>query len=192
MLPRPRSTCLCLFVCILLLQFCLPIRSVNAIDQLSPGTTSKKTRKQAIAAIPYNQLKPETRAKVSAVVDKPSIYRRLPVTSIDVDPDMFLFLVRYPEVIVNIWQIMGVTRMTVDRDGPFSLKSNDGAGAVSDVDLIYGTNNKNIYYAEGTYEGPLLKRKTSRQRRYHSANELRTWTKRATQNYQFTGCVCKG
>ncbi len=130
-----------------------------ATDQLSTGTNSKQVKKQAIAAIPYNELSPQVREKVSAVVKKPSIYRRLPVTSIDVDPDMFLYLVRYPEVIVNIWEIMGVTRMTVDRTGPFTMKSNDGVGAISDVELIYGTNNKNIYYAEGTYEGPLLKRK---------------------------------
>jgi hypothetical protein len=130
-----------------------------ATDQLTAGTGSKKTRKRALASIPFNELKPETRAKLSTVVDKPSIYRRLPITSIDVDPDMFLFLVRYPEVVVNIWQIMGVTQMTVDRNGPFTLKSNDGAGAISNVELVYGTNNKNIYYAEGTYEGPLLKRK---------------------------------
>ena len=159
MMPRPRYSCLCLIVCLLGAIHCVGANPALAADQLTQGTNSKKTRKQAIAAIPYNQLTTETRAKVSAVVDKPSIYRRLPVTSIDVDPDMFLFLVRYPEVVVNIWQIMGVTRMTVQRDGPFSLKSNDGVGAVSDVDLIYGTNNKNIYYAEGTYEGPLLKRK---------------------------------
>ena len=49
--------------------------------------------------------------------------------------------------------------MNVERTGPFTLKSDDGVGAVSDVELVYGTNNQHIFYAEGKYAGPLLKRK---------------------------------
>lgn len=132
-----------------------------AVEKLSSGTTSKQAKKQAISSIPFESLTPETKAKISGILEKPSIYRRLPITSIDVDPDMYLFLVRYPEVLVNIWQIMGVTQMEIERTGPFELKSDDGAGAKSNIELIYGTHNKNIYYAEGTYSGPLLKRKLS-------------------------------
>ena len=128
-------------------------------DKHASGTNSRAARKEAQRAIPYNQLKNETRNKLKPIVDKPSIYRRLPITSIDVDPDMFLFLIRQPEVVVNIWQLMGVTQMTVERTGPYKFLTNDGAGAISNVELIYGTNNKHIYYAEGDYSGPLLKRK---------------------------------
>ena len=132
---------------------------VYGVEQIAGGTNSRQAKKQALNSIPYNQLTPETRKKIASVVDNPSIYRRLPITAIDVDPDMFLFLIRYPEVVVNIWQIMGVTQMNVERTGPFTLQSDDGVGAVSDVELIYGTNNQHIFYAEGKYSGPLLKRK---------------------------------
>ena len=128
-------------------------------EQRASGTNSRSVRKEAQRNIPYNQLTAETKKKLMPIVDKPSIYRRLPITSIDIDPDMFLFLIRQPEVVVNIWQLMGVTQMTVDRTGPFKFLTNDGAGAVSNVELIYGTNKKHIYYAEGDYSGPLLKRK---------------------------------
>ena len=131
----------------------------NASDQLTSGTNSRKIRQQAVAAIPFQQLTPQMRAKISPIVEKPSIYRRLPVTAIDIDPDYYLYLVRYPEVVVNIWQLLGITQMTLDRSGPFTMNSNDGAGAVSDVELIYGTKNLNIYHATGSYSGPLLKRK---------------------------------
>lgn len=161
MIKRPKRLLKLLFGSTLVLLICQMPSVAAAVDKLSPGTNSKQARKQAIKAIPFDALTPATKTKISSVVDKPSIYRRLPVTSIDVDPDMYLFLVRYPEVLVNIWQIMGVTGMTVDRTGPFELKSDDGAGANSTVELLYGTHNKNIYYAEGTYAGPLLKRKLS-------------------------------
>lgn len=142
----------------------ISLSSLSFADELiSKGTNSRQAKKQALNSIPYNKLKPETRNKIAAVVDNPSIYRRLPITSIDVDPDMFLFLVRYPEVVVNIWQIMGVTQMNVDRTGPFSMKSDDGVGAVSDVELVYGTNDRHIFYATGNYSGPLIKRKLNGQ-----------------------------
>lgn len=136
----------------LLLATCL------AGDPARGGTQSRQARQQAVNAIPFDQLTAESRQKLTTVIDNPSMYRRLPVTSTQVDPDLYLFLVRYPEVLVDIWQIMGVTQMSCQRTGPFELKTDDGAGAISDVELIYGTSTKNIYYAEGSYSGPLLRR----------------------------------
>ncbi len=129
-----------------------------AADPIASGTSSRQARQMAISSVPFNELNRETQQKIAPILEKPSIYRRLPVTSADVDPDLYLFLVRHPEVLVNIWKLMGVTQMTVDRTGPFNFTSDDGAGAVSEVELIYGTSHKNVYYAEGAYSGPLLKR----------------------------------
>ena len=151
-----RQICLLLAIVVALSSF---TNTAGAVDQLTSGTNSRKIRQQAVQAIPFQQLTPEMRAKITPIIEKPSIYRRLPVTAIDIDPDYYLYLVRYPEVVVNIWQLMGITQMTLDRTAPFMMKSNDGAGAVADVELIYGTNNLNIYHAKGTYSGPLLKRK---------------------------------
>ena len=159
MLNRPTKYLTAMLITLCIGCLVLSANQSFASEQISPGTNSRQAKKQAIQTLPYSQLNADTQSKISSVVNNPSIYRRLPVTAINVDPDMFLFLVRYPEVIVNIWQLMGVTQMTVDRTGPFTMKSNDGAGAISNVELVYGTHNKNIYYAEGTYSGPLLKRK---------------------------------
>lgn len=153
---RLRQVCLVLALSIALGGLAAP---AQAVDQLTSGTSSRKIRQQAVQAIPLSELTPEARSKITPIIEKPSIYRRLPVTSIDVDPDYFLYLVRYPEVIVNIWQLMGITEMTLDRTGPFAMKSNDGAGAISDVELVYGTSNLNIYHAKGSYSGPLFRRK---------------------------------
>ena len=155
-----RSNCLCwrlIAVCGAMLTF--SIGSYSQAEQLTSGTSSQKARQSVLSSIPYQQLNEEARLKINPVLSKPSIYRRLPVTSIEVDPDYFVFLVRYPEVVVNIWKIMGVTKMVTTRRGPFEIVTDDGAGTVSNVELIYGTNNMHIFYAEGTYEGPVLKRK---------------------------------
>jgi hypothetical protein len=122
------------------------------------GSTSKQARQSAIRALPMNQLNEKTRRKIASVVDSPSIYRRLPITTIDCDPDLYVFLVRYPEVVVNIWQIMGVTKMSARRTGTYEIQSDDGVGTKSTADLVYGTPKTHVYYCEGSYNGPLLLR----------------------------------
>ena len=42
---------------------------------------SEQARYAAEQAIPFDQLKPETKAKVLSVVDRPSLFRRLPLQS---------------------------------------------------------------------------------------------------------------
>ena len=128
-------------------------------EKHTSGTSSKSLRKQTVNSLPLGELTPETRDKINFVVQRPSVYRRLPVTSISADADHFQFLVRHPEVVVNIWQLMGVTQMQTERTGPYTINSNDGAGTISTIELIYGTENLHIFYGTGTYEGPILKRK---------------------------------
>lgn len=138
---------------------------------LRPGTahsagkdeadTSPLSRDEAIRALPLAELTAETRRKLLAVVERPSIYRRLPQKSIDCDPALYLFLIRNPEVVVNIWQIMGISNMTAERRGPYLWKGNDGAGTICDVELVYGTDDLHVLYSDGFYEGSVLARKLS-------------------------------
>jgi hypothetical protein len=132
-----------------------------AEEQMADGSSSKRLRSQTIQSLPYHLLNQQTQNKINEVLQKPSVYRRLPVTSINADPDYFRFLTRYPEVIVSIWQLMGITNMTTDRTGPFTISTNDGAGTISELELIYGDQNLHIFYGKGTYEGPILKRTLS-------------------------------
>jgi len=94
-----------------------------------------------------------------AVCESPSIYRRLPPKTVDCDPDLYRFLVRNPEVVVNIWQLMGFSNYTAQRTGPYLWKGDDGTGTQGDVELIYGTDELHVMYGDGFYEGSLLRRK---------------------------------
>ncbi|MFV1967554.1 MAG: hypothetical protein ACC628_19165 [Pirellulaceae bacterium] len=118
----------------------------------------RQPRQEAIESIPFNQLTEEARVKLSRVVSQAAIYRRLPVTVVETDPDLYVFLVRYPEVVVNIWDLMGVTKVQVQRTGDFAFEATDGAGTSTRVELVYGDRKTHVYYAEGAYDGPLLGR----------------------------------
>ena len=118
---------------------------------------NQRARNEAIRAIPFDQMNEQVQAKLSRVVANPGIYRRLPVQVVDCDPDLYVFLVRYPEVLVNIWQLMDITKLQVRRTGPFTFDASDGMGTDARVELVYGRPELNVYYAEGLYEGPLFR-----------------------------------
>jgi hypothetical protein len=123
--------------------------------------TSPQARDEAIRSLPLAELTAETRRKLMAVCERPTIYRRLPQQSIVCDAALFMFLIRNPEVVVNIWQLMEIASMTADRQGPYNWKGNDGAGTTCDVELVYGADHLHVLYSDGFYEGSLLKNKVT-------------------------------
>jgi hypothetical protein len=123
--------------------------------------TSTAARDEAIGTLPLQEMTAESRRKLMAVCERPTIYRRLPHQSFTCDPAMHRFLIRNPEVVVNIWQLMGVANMTADRRAPYVWKANDGSGTTCDVELIYGTDEMHVIYTDGFYEGSLLRHKVT-------------------------------
>jgi hypothetical protein len=53
--------------------------------------TSTRSREEALRILPLNQLTAESRRKILAVCESPSIYRRLPQKTVDCDPDLYRF-----------------------------------------------------------------------------------------------------
>ena len=137
-------------------------RSVPALAATANRpSTSRASREQAISQIPLRSLKEPLQTRIQKIVVKPTIYRRLPIEVIPCDPQLYLFLVRYPEVIVNMWQLMGVTKVVIKRTGAYAYDARDGAGTVSQVELVYGTRDQHLFLAEGYYDGPLLPRRVT-------------------------------
>jgi len=137
----------------------LLLSSVATGEELTTGSSSRKLRQEVVKQIPWAQLNVETKAKIADVVDKPNMYRSLPRMAIQIDPDYLHFLIRHPEVVVNIWELMGITDMKAKRIAPYRLQTDDGAGTTSEMELVYGSNDTHIYYGEGQYEGPVLRKK---------------------------------
>ena len=122
------------------------------------GTSNRQVREEALRSIPLDKLPAELRPRVAGVLNNTSLFRRVPVQVIDCDPDLYLFLARHPEVVVNIWQIMGISRVSLVRTGPNTYQGNDGAGTTGAITLCYSSYDTQIVYAEGAYEGPMFAR----------------------------------
>lgn len=131
-----------------------PASAVN----ISEADTSRRARERSVGTIPFQQLTPAAQNKIRPVVQRPTLFRRMPVEKITCHPDIFLCLVRYPELVVNMWELMGATKLKVKRIGQYVLDSNDGAGTETQVELVYGTSKLHLMYADGIYSGPLFRR----------------------------------
>jgi hypothetical protein len=130
--------------------------ALAATDNPQTGSNSRQARDDAARSIPFDKLSNDAAAKIRAVVQNPSLFRRVPVQVIDCDPNLYLFLVRHPEVVVNIWQVMGISKVTLQRTGAGTYKGDDAAGTTGTIQLCYSNHDTQVMYAEGAYDGPLF------------------------------------
>ena len=123
-----------------------------------PGSVASPyaQRQNVVADLPMDRLTQDAQQRILSIASSPTLYRRLPAQAIDCDRDMFLFLSRSPEVLVGIWDLMGITRVQTNRTGQYQFDAEDGSGTKCKVDLVYGDPATHIYVAEGIYDGKLV------------------------------------
>jgi hypothetical protein len=122
------------------------------------ATSSTEAREDATRRIPWSRLPEAQRRDVELVVKNATIYRRLPTRVVDCDPDLFSFLLRRPDVIVDVWKLMGISRVSLDRVSDQAFRGNDGAGTTGNVGYVvadWGADARNlaVIYADGAYDG---------------------------------------
>jgi hypothetical protein len=127
-------------------------------DSGTDATSSRAARDEAIQAIPWQRLEPDERRLAQSIVKNAAIYRRLPTRVIDCDPQMFTFLVQHPEVIADVWRVMGISRARLDRLPNGAYRGSDGAGTTGTLRYLaseWGTEGKNtaVVMANGSYDG---------------------------------------
>jgi len=137
-----------------------PVRSAGQVavppqTPPQPRTAGRPTSHDAIAAIPMGRLTPAAQQRILAITNRPTLYRHLGQQTIECDADLFMFVVRNPEVLVGIWDLMDITEVQTQRLDPFKLRAVDGSGTDCTVDLVYGDPAVHVYVADGFYDGKL-------------------------------------
>lgn len=120
------------------------------------GTSSREAQRDALAAIPYDRLDEDAQRKVQAVLSNVSIFRRMPTQVVRCDPNLYQFVLSHPEVIVNIWDVLGLSKVSLLRTGERTFRADDGAGTRSDIQVLYATPDVRLLYCVGSYEGTLF------------------------------------
>lgn len=125
------------------------------------GASSKEAKQEALSSIPWRELSQQDQRMTQYVVRKASLYRRTPTATFDCNPEMFNFLSQHPEVVVNVWNLMGVSKMSLMRTSADSFRASDEAGACGALRVMhshYGADGQNrlLVFANGQYEAPAM------------------------------------
>lgn len=132
------------------------LRADSGAD-LSQANTSDSAKENAIQSLPLDKLDAQSRAKIRNVTSNITLYRRLPIRVIDCDPDLYLFTVRHPDVIVNTWRALKISQLQLKEIGPGKYRMKEVSGTTADLEILYKSHDTHIIYAEGTYQGALFK-----------------------------------
>lgn len=130
----------------------------RAADPAIEGVSSRDVRLQAARSLPMNRFSQRTQKALGDVVNNPSFFRRMPTQQIECDPQMLQFLVRRPEVLVNIWELMGITKVSAQRRSSSAFVADDGAGTQCQCDLVFSNDRMHVYYGNGDYTGSMTPR----------------------------------
>ncbi len=125
---------------------------------IAEGASTREAKLAAVGAIPFDQMTPEAVQRLRSVMEDASYFRRMPTQTVACDPEMYTFLVRHPEVVVSLWDVMGITKVSLERIGEFQLTGDDGAGTKCKMDLVYGGDSLHVYQSHGVYEGNMWAR----------------------------------
>lgn len=120
------------------------------------GSSGTAYRKEAIAAMPLDQLSPEQREKVHSVLRKTSVYRRMPSAVVQCDAELHHFVLNHPEILANIWQLMEIENVVLQSTGPNTYRADDGDGTKGEVEFLYRGGDTYLIFARGSYDGPLF------------------------------------
>ncbi len=122
------------------------------------ATSSDAARREAIGAIPFEQLDREGRAKAAAVLQDVAVFRRLPTQVIDCDPKLFLFLVQQPDVAVNIWRVLELSQIEMRQTTSNRFELVEPTGTRLHAEFLYRSPEVHVIYGEGVCIGPILGR----------------------------------
>ncbi|QDV73170.1 hypothetical protein Spa11_13640 [Botrimarina mediterranea] len=141
----------------LVLSVCLLPAPLRAQD--GGGSESSDARQAALRAIPWQSLTAADRPEVQRIVTDATLYRQMPTRVIDCDDELFAYLVDHPELIVDSWNVMGVSRLRLEPIAPGRYRVADTAGAAGDIRVLHREGGgaaplRMLLLAEGSYQAP--------------------------------------
>ena len=153
------------------------------------ASTSDSARREAIRAVPLKNIHQRYRRSVQKVLTDSSLFRRMPTQMVDCDPEMFTFLMKNPEMLVEMWQQMGISRVNLKRTGANTFSLADGAGTTGELVLVEqkcdgDAQNRIVMYADGAYDGKPFKRPV----RAQCVLLLRSGSMRETNGRDYVAC----
>jgi hypothetical protein len=129
------------------------------------GSSSHAARRVALEALPLERIGEPHRQHVERCLRETTLYRHLPTKMFACDGELLAFSLHKPEAIVDIWRVLGISRLALDPAGPEQWRLSDGYGTVGGLRLVYrehhGQTGLMVFHGRGAYTGPLAPRTLS-------------------------------
>lgn len=129
------------------------------------GSSSAAARRAALEALPLERIATPYRQQVEQCLRETTLYRHLPTKTLACDRDLLTFSLHKPEAIVDIWRVLGISRLALDPAGPQQWRLSDGYGTVGGLRLVYREHHGHaglmVFHGRGAYTGPLAPRTLS-------------------------------
>ena len=126
------------------------------VSTVKAGSSTTTIRKQAIAELPMDRLSDDARTKAESLLKNLGMFRRLPTLSFEVDPDVYGYFVRNPDVAVATWRAMEISKFKLQVAGPNRYQADAGDGSVGQVELFYQSPEDTLIHCDGAFKSPLL------------------------------------
>ncbi|MBR5710607.1 MAG: hypothetical protein IKX40_07600 [Thermoguttaceae bacterium] len=132
--------------------------SFKAPQALTDAASDRGTRQYVSSELQALQgLSQDDALRLQSVLMNVTVFRRLPVYQVESDKSMVMFMVNHPDAVVNIWEKMGISQITVRERGDGLYEVSDIAGTSGWMKRLWVGENAILYYLEGSYTGSLLK-----------------------------------
>lgn len=123
------------------------------------GSSSRDARREALDELPLERIPAAARQSVERTIRGTTLYRRLPVQSFTCNAALLDFALSHPEAIVDVWRVLGISRLALDPAGPAQWRLADGYGTVGALRLVHheprGRGGLFVYHGRGGYSGSL-------------------------------------
>lgn len=123
------------------------------------GSSGREVRRRAVEAIPLDRMGRAERQVAEQALQQTTLYRHLPAASITCDAGLLDFILTKPEALVDVWRVLGISRLALDPTAPGRWRLSDGYGTVGAVQLLHRERSDRgglcVFHGRGAYDGPL-------------------------------------
>jgi hypothetical protein len=123
------------------------------------GTAGRDACRRAIDELPLDRMSPASRALVEHFRKSTTLHRRLPAETVQSERAFVEFVLEKPETLVDVWRVLGISRVSLDPVAPGCWRLSDGYGTTGMVRLLHQERGPGggllVFHGQGGYSGPL-------------------------------------
>lgn len=123
---------------------------------IAEATSDRDVLAKCKSQIPYSNMSPRSRQRVSHIITNLSQYRRMPSLQYEVNPGIYQYLINHPDVAISTWRVMGISKLQMFQTGEFEYEASAADGSKGIADILWRDGNQCLFIVQGTYSSPLL------------------------------------